>query len=524
MRKIKLTESQVLMLKSLDRPKKLKITETQLNKIKDQIRLDESIIEESITYDLLTYAQQLITFIKTLLADQSENGLSTIFVKLGISRGELLGLLSDFGIITLATAGTIHVIRKNLIDNVKKLALYLKEKESKEIPNTKEPETSVDEDIDLDDPTNMKNPANWSNDEPERTPIKLEYKVLGKNNEFAILENHGSLYFFYFDHLDKTDLKDKNGYIDDYSIEYYINSNIKNIKIGEGIDAYQSGNYDLVKIDLAVKNAILETWKSNKLVSLLSSIKDEQVDEMTSAGGSSGAFVGALDNPNPEDVSEDKIEEAKPSKLNQREYQFYVVDRNTKKIYGGNKYKEDAIDLKKEILSQFPNKELGVYTLKFLLSNKLSHINPNDNNYWGNPNQDNLDETTTAGVSSGSYVQPKVWAKDKNNINPILRKPMFPGGKITDVGKKNEDDVEGINEDAFSKTQYPNGKMVGFNDCVNYNNKPNNGGCSDGAIDKVVKTTTSVKKPKSTDNIYAEVAKKTGKTIDEVKLILDKII
>jgi hypothetical protein len=527
MRKIKLTESQVLMLKALDRPKKLKITENQLIKIKEQIRLDESIIEESVTFDLLTYAQQLIIFIKSLLSDQSENGLSTIFVKLGISRGELLGLLSDFGIITLASAGAIHVIRKNIIGNVKRLSQFLKEKEGQNTSDETNTTQDVAVDEEYDEPngasTDPRNPALQSNDEPARKPIKIEFKLVGNNNEIAILEDNNSFYFFYFEHLDKSEFMDGQGNIDDYSIEYFINSNLKNIKIGEGIDAYESGNYDLVKIDSAVKSEILNTWKSAKLSEILLSIKDNNVDEMTSAGGSSGAFVGALDNSNSEEISEDNIEEAKPSKLNQKDYRFYVVDRKIKKIYGGNTYREDANDLKREILGQFPEKELGVYTLSFLLSNKLNPINPNDNNSWANPSEGGLDESTTAAGSSGSYVQPKIWAKDKNNINPILRRPMFPGGKITDIGKKNENDVEGINEDAFNKSQYPDGKMVGFNDCVKYNNKPNNGGCSDGAVDNVVKTKTSVIKPEINESLYLEVAKKTGKTIDEVKTILSKL-
>jgi hypothetical protein len=110
-----------------------------------------------------------------------------------------------------------------------------------------------------------------------------------------------------------------------------------------------------------------------------------------------------------------------------------------------------------------------------------------------------VDEETTAS-SSGQYSTPKMWAKSKKDMK-FGQKPMYPNGKI--VENK-------------GKTTYPNGKFVTFDDCVKpgHSDVAENGGCSTGAVDNVVKTS----------DIYSEVAKKTGKTIEEVKSIIEKNI
>jgi hypothetical protein len=71
---------------------------------------------------------------------------------------------------------------------------------------------------------------------------------------------------------------------------------------------------------------------------------------------------------------------------------------------------------------------------------------------------DILDETTTA-MSSGSYEGPAIWASNKSN-HMYSQKPAIPGGKI-----------------------------VKFDDCTKLNNNKvaQKGGCSQGAIDNVVK-------------------------------------
>jgi hypothetical protein len=105
--------------------------------------------------------------------------------------------------------------------------------------------------------------------------------------------------------------------------------------------------------------------------------------------------------------------------------------------------------------------------------------------------------TATGGPASpnsqGQYVQPKIWAKDEKN---------WRGAK---------------------KTLYPKGEMVKFDPCTKLNNnkKAQQGKCSQGAVDNVVKTYKTKGSVISSDAIYETIAKKTGKSVDEVKKIIE---
>jgi hypothetical protein len=109
-----------------------------------------------------------------------------------------------------------------------------------------------------------------------------------------------------------------------------------------------------------------------------------------------------------------------------------------------------------------------------------------------------LDETVTTAPSApnssstGAYVQPAIWAKDKKN---------WKGDK---------------------KTQYPNGELVTFDDCTKLNNnkKAQNGKCSTGAVDSVVKT-KKTKDSVISKSMYEQIAEKTGRTVEDVKRIIE---
>jgi len=109
-----------------------------------------------------------------------------------------------------------------------------------------------------------------------------------------------------------------------------------------------------------------------------------------------------------------------------------------------------------------------------------------------------IDETTTSG-SSGAFVGPQVWAKDSKNWRNG-QDPIYKGGSV--IQKLNKDLNEGkkikltkeqyafIKENLGDK-QYSDGKFVEFDDCVYFNNNKDaqNGKCSQGAVDNVVKLT-----------------------------------
>lgn len=558
MRKIKLTESQIKMLQSIRPKRKLILTEEQFNRISqvEGISLADRVsnefkkqgrglgvkfesnnpLNESFTVDLLTFAQETLQLLKEILTDPSQAGLSPFWRELGISRGELFGFLSDLGLITAITVQGVKkygVVRKNLVRNIKRLYNFIK-------TNKTQPETNIEEDGRLPAGTANDPDAPWNRDDKttERTHVPINYKLVYKNNEMAILSRGDKLYFFYYASIDKKEFEmfseipvtsygpDDYDYgdwdIDGEAIELYVNYNITHLTIGNGIDAYESG-VDIVLIDNAVKNEILNTFgPDEQLSSVLSSI-----EEATMAAGSSGSFVGPLSLKlgDPQKVSEegyvqlgDDIEmvEEGPA-YNQEGYNFYIVNRVTKKIYGGNEYREDAIEYMQELLNAWPDKKLSVYAKKSLMG---YGINPDDNNNWATKS-DIEESTTTLSVGGNTIVTPMFGAANKDE-HRFGKKPVYPKGQITQQGKDTEDDIKPISEDAFKSTQYPKGEFVKLDDCVKLNNntKAQEGKCSQGAADNVVKGIKTNKSVVSKDAVYYEVAKKTGKTIEEVKTII----
>lgn len=97
------------------------------------------------------------------------------------------------------------------------------------------------------------------------------------------------------------------------------------------------------------------------------------------------------------------------------------------------------------------------------------------------------ESTTTVSVGNYKYATPGGWedkefmlSTGKGGKAPVSTKkktPIWPGGKI-------------VGESATDKTQWAGGEFVEFDDCTKLNNnkEAQNGGCSTGAIDNVVKT------------------------------------
>jgi Zn-finger nucleic acid-binding protein len=312
-----------------------------------------------------------------------------------------------------------------------------------------------------------------------------------------------------------------------------------------------------------------------------------EIETETTSAASSGSFVApmgskVIDRPlSPEDAMKELEEEDKAPKmqtvtLTQGEIQNAMkqnVHRNKKKFYRPKKHKgkldeydlENEVDLSTLKYRNFTHPSLGTFYVNDIKDkkddeSKLSYVitlkkdggKPSDscliytfNKQTGEekvtfnhkfeklynayklfdeiyalvfdgikdtlkPND--IEETTTA-ASSGSYVQPKIWAKDKENMR-FGKQTMYPKGKIVDK-TMNESDNQ-------TKTAYPDGGFVEFDDCTKLNNNKEaiNGGCSTGAIDNVVKVKKSKGSVISDDALYYEVAKRTGKTIDEVKNII----
>ena len=120
--------------------------------------------------------------------------------------------------------------------------------------------------------------------------------------------------------------------------------------------------------------------------------------------------------------------------------------------------------------------------------------------FFGTP-WDQVEETTTA-ASSGAFVAPmgsvnkREMPVDTNDLDvPVVRETTTTQSAGNFQYDANA--LPGINRDgsfktpkktkAQTKTQYADGAFVDFNDCTKLNNKPAGAGCSQGAVDKVVK-------------------------------------
>ena len=102
-----------------------------------------------------------------------------------------------------------------------------------------------------------------------------------------------------------------------------------------------------------------------------------------------------------------------------------------------------------------------IVTRKYLIDNGT---NPNDTNNWGKNGETELMEMTSGSGSMGAY--------DANALPGINRDGSFKETKATKAQKN---------------TQYAGGSFVEMGDCTKMNNKPAGSGCSQGAVDNVVK-------------------------------------
>lgn len=153
-----------------------------------------------------------------------------------------------------------------------------------------------------------------------------------------------------------------------------------------------------------------------------------------------------------------------------------------------------------------------------------------------------IDEMTSAGASStggssGPFTAP-LNLSNGDEDESIIRKTTPIVAEMTDTSSNNTYDANalpGISRDgsfkktkktkAQEKTQWAGGGFVEFNDCTKLNNKTAGSGCSGGAVDNVVsvkKTNGNINAPSLNENeILKIIAKKTGRNIDEIKVIID---
>ena len=290
--------------------------------------------------------------------------------------------------------------------------------------------------------------------------------TIASNDEISIVTDGSNLYTFAYMDMSMQPLTDE-------ELNNFVGMNPK--QVGYGLDSWLDGRTRLVQIDDALKQEL-----------------EIMYDHDTN-------ILGAL---SPADVQPEIVPEL----------DMEVVQEPIEEPVFGNKVIEKLKQLKQE-------EELAD-TL----------IAPQE-----------LEEMTSAGSSatggsSGPFTAPLNFSNGEEEDVIRMKTPIV--AEMTDSSSSGPYDANALGDigrdgsfkkhkktPAETKTQWADGGFVEFNDCTKLNNKTSSTGCSGGAVDNVV----SVKKTKGNVNapslqemrILVTIAQKTGKSIQEIKTIIE---
>jgi hypothetical protein len=530
MQKIRLTESQILMLQNIQgsesKTKILKINEEQYNRIfKGNLNSTDKISkgikknalnEETKKVDLLTFAQELIVFIKDMLSRPETAPFSKFWLEQGISKDKLMDMLDKEGLLTASldeTEGITKYVSEKFGFRKKVKECYKKINELGGYPAGAEHDSRAP----FNEPDSEPEPEKELGIKAEKEILKLIYYnedldglciFKNKNNvTFAItLESlvtfKGEKLEPYLDSDQTLETANAN------TVKNYINDKLYN----QQIKAFSSNAPDgeLALINQKVKNKLIKFYGEDKtLVSILNNI-----DETTGAA-SSGAFVGggSFNGPikkdmgmSPEealqDISEEEgIEETTSTGSVGGESGTFAYDANALGtndfMTAGNKLNKGKGDMPIVKRTIFGENEI-----------KVGQVYKNGNG--------------RAKILAVTPDTLKVKFRDGGGERTTNIEPhQLSGWELFLEGRKvlkiTETQLKRILEnDNQTSTAYPNGEMVDFDDCTKLNNNKvaQNGGCNQGD-DGVVKYN------KTKDSVVAEVSRITGKSIKEVKSIIE---
>jgi len=311
------------------------------------------------------------------------------------------------------------------------------------------------------------------------------------NNEVIILKDpQGSLYAFYYDAVDKKNFmeyasverhytgKDEDGQpeydydfdnadIDANVVANYVNDNLATMSKGEGAEAYERGA-ELVKIDDSLKQELLSLYSMDKnIAKVLAPI---------------------------EEISEPQAVDAFKKNVSQ------AYTPNTTPKPSQSKIVAKLAELKAKEAARREAEKTG-----------------------------DIEEMTSA-ASSGAFTAPmSMPIKREMPETPVVGE----ASTVASAGNFQYDTPGGLTMDlkshgktkAEKTTQWAGGSFVEQPECSkpNNNKEAQNGGCNSGASSlKTRKSGGSINAPSLGEGeIYETIAKKTGKSIDEIKKIIN---
>lgn len=429
----------------------------------------ESPLDENIFSPELNQAIQ--NFIENIWMNPSQKGLDRFFVQNGITWGDIVSYLTSIGILAGVGAGMYKVknVFKRRFSQDEQSKIKEKQEEIEKITKMveKDPKAPWNQETTYEKKQRMQakpesgfeakpkpfNPNRFRPglEETEEDEYRADYydelgkrgkepqivrskspkvfKPIHMNYDILLAQGPDGIYVFYYEDIENEIKSNPDYELDIDELIDYLNDNYSKMKKGEGVEGWEGGTAQLIKLDDQLKELLASLYSKD-----MGLIKALQTLSETTSAVSSGAFVGPMS--------------GAPTKKN--------------------------------------------ITRGYTPANEINKIiNDEDKIYGQKIEEDAIEEMTTA-TSSGSYVQPAIWAKDKANWA------------------------------ASKRTQYPNGEMVKFNPCTRLNNNKGaqSGKCSQGAVDKVVKT-YKTKDSVISKNMYETIAKKTGRSIDDVKNIIE---
>jgi hypothetical protein len=285
--------------------------------------------------------------------------------------------------------------------------------------------------------------------------------TVASNEELSIVTDGTNLYTFTYADMSMEPLSDD-------ELNNFVSMNPK--QVGYGIDAWLDGRHRLIQIDDNLKRELEVMYDHDpSILGALSPVAEEEV-----------AIVAPIEAPMIPEPTGNKIIE----KLKQL------------------KYEEEALEMSEpqelEEMTSAGSSATGGSSGPFTAPLNFGNGEEEDVIRMKTP----IVAEMTDSSSSGPY--------DANALGDIGRDGSFKKHKKTP---------------AETKTQWADGGFVEFNDCTKLNNKTSSTGCSGGAVDNVV----SVKKTKGNVNapslqemrILVTIAQKTGKSIQEIKTIIE---
>lgn len=469
----------------------------------------KSINEGGLQVDYDTFKSEVISFMKHLLERPMDHILPPFFEKLGVDKQQLIDEMADVGLITwYSPNGTVKYVayKENMENKVDELFSRLSSDEA-----------VLDEDED-----------HLSPEEPRGR----DYKILHMNEEIGIFKKNKKAFVFHHNSTPKeefepyaevpikyTGFKDEEGFADydkeDFDvdgdvIERYVNDNLYGFNFGYGLEGFSNSD-DMVVITNKLKKQLYKMYPNDEELKQVLDGEGLQT-EVTGAAGSSGSFETKLGGDDANNQMVRRTTQYDPSnQINENEGEMERSSEEKGTVeYQSEMRGEEPFDLNGKryvyvwVKDADGESSMGVYCFDD------ESVQTFDDFYRDNFKDAN--ESTGASGSSGAYVQPKVWADSPQDMRHGGQ-PWWPSGQIVNNPMKESE----------QKPMMPGGEFVEFDDCVRLNNnkEAQKGGCSQGAKDNVVKTKKGQGGVASDQGVYNEVAKRTGRSIEEVKDIIE---